>query len=152
VLDWLVKMGLANVAPEDREEEIWRCLLICSFYSSLSDIRSIVRLSKGIAAQSEYRTSLREFLRVLLQDMEVSVDTLREHLKAGAQVALAWGQVVVVDNGSGKVLKLRSKLHEIYFMKELYLADDFKMAFPSGPSVESCSLMLEVMRNRLRSH
>ena len=38
------------------------------------------------------------------------VHILGEYQSAGAQVALVWGQVVEVDNDSGKVLQLPTKL------------------------------------------
>ena len=117
VIDYLRNWGLQN--SSDPEAEAVTCLISQDFYSSFSSLRNIMRLSKGLrnGARAE---SLRKFLRVMLRGFEVTRDILTGEELEGARVALRWGQVTEELIGARKVLRLPSKLHEIFFMKQLY--------------------------------
>ena len=112
-------MNLSNKSFEKREEYTRQRLLSLDFCDSRSSIRSIMRLSTSIA-QGENLKLLKEFLRVLLQKCKVSYEALSHEQKIGARLALKWGQVIEINVNRGRILKLLSRLYEIYFMKQLY--------------------------------
>ena len=112
-------MNLSNKSFEKREEYTRQRLLSLDFCDSRSSIRSIMRLSTSIA-QGENLKLLKEFLRVLLQKCKVSYKALSHEQKVGARLALKWGQVIEINVNRGRILKLPSRLYEIYFMKQLY--------------------------------
>ena len=65
----------------------------------------------------------REFLRVMLRGREVTkADMFGSDVEATTREAVRWGQMTEQIVKSGEVLKLPSKLHEIFFMKQLYLS------------------------------
>lgn len=118
VIDYLRNSGLKNSAnPEAKAVD---CLISPDFYSSLSSLRSIMRLQAGIR-NGAHAECLRKFLRVMLGDCEVTQDKLSSEERKGAAVAVRWGQVTEHLVGSRNVMKLPSRLHKIFFMKQLYL-------------------------------
>ena len=112
VIDWLDDMNLSNKSFEKHKEYTRQCLVSFNFCDSLS-IHSTMRFSTSIA-RGENLKPLKEFLRVLLQKCEVSYGALSQEQEVGAKFALKWSQAIEINVDGGRILKLPSRLHELY--------------------------------------